>query len=271
MRPMRPRSVLLLLFLVPAQLAAAAACDSTCQAAQQASLQQLYGALGGPEWSRQQGWATAAPDYCTWQGVRCCSSNGLMARSTIPCPVTDAVAGLDLAGNKLAGPWPAAALSGLSESLVHLDVRGNQLTGSIPSSISGLASISRLYVDENSLTGPLPAALGQLGNLTEFSAAANRFSGGVPASLTDLQQLQWLLLDRNQLTGGVDAGLLQLPQLEVLDLQDNQLSGALPPIAVTGQQQQQCVLTGRHGMLGQWLVQHPNGLDISLPCHHGCH
>jgi hypothetical protein len=231
---MRPHGVLLLLCLLPAKLAAAAACDSTCQAAQRDSLQQLYGVLDGPEWSRQQGWATDAPDYCTWHGVRCCSSNGLMAGSSIPCPVTDAVAGLDLAGNKLAGPWPAAALSGVSDSLVHLDVRGNQLTGALPSSIGDLAQLSRLYVDENRLTGPLPAALGQLSNLTELSAAANKFTGGVPASLADLQQLQWLLLDRNRLTGGVDAGLLQLPQLEVLDLQENQLSGALPPIPATG-------------------------------------
>lgn len=220
---------------------AASVCDSTCQAAQQASLEQLYTDLGGPQWPKQQGWTQGA-SYCSWQGVRCCGSSNLMAGSSVPCPVEGAVAGLDLAGNSLSGAWPAAALSGLADSLVHLNMRSNQIAGGLPSSISDLTQLSRLYIDENRFTGPFPAALGQLSNLTEFSASSNGFSGSLPASLSNLDKLQWLLLDSNQLTGAVDADLLQLPQLEMLNLQNNQLSGALPPLSGVGKQS---ILPGR--------------------------
>jgi hypothetical protein len=222
---------------------AATVCDSTCQAAQRASLERLYDDLGGSGWSSQQGW-NQNEVYCTWQGVRCCDSSNLLPDSSIPCPVEGAVAGLDLAGNSLVGPWPAAALSGLAESLVHLNLRSNQLSGSLPSSISGLASLSRLLIDENRFTGPLPDEIGQLTNLTQFSAASNAFSGNLPAGLNNLQQLQWLLLDSNQLLGAVDAALLQLPQLEVLNLQDNQLSGALPALSGAGEHVRPCMRRG---------------------------
>lgn len=227
---------------------AASVCDNTCQAAQQASLEQLYSGLGGPQWLRQQGWTQGA-SYCSWQGVRCCGSNNLMAGSSVPCPVEGAVAGLDLSGNNLSGAWPAAALSGLADSLVHLNMRSNQLAGDLPSSISDLTQLFRLYIGDNRFTGPLPAALGQLNNLTQFSASSNGFSGSLPASLSNLDKLQWLLLDSNRLTGAVDADLLQLPQLEVLNLQSNQLSGALPLLSSTGKQSalsRQCMCAELH-------------------------
>lgn len=213
---------------------AATVCDGTCQTAQRASLEKFYDDLGGSGWSSQQGWNQNA-EFCTWQGVRCCDSSSLLPDSSIPCPVQGAVAGLDLAGNSLVGPWPAAALSGLADSLVHLNLRSNQLSGSLPSSISDLEALSRLIIDENRFAGPLPDEIGQLDNLTQFSAASNAFSGSLPAGLSSLQQLQWLLLDSNRLTGSVNADLLQLPQLEVLNLQDNQLSGALPALSGIGE------------------------------------
>lgn len=222
---------------------AATVCDSTCQAAQRASLEQLHDDLGGSGWTKQQGW-NQNTQYCTWQGVRCCSSSNLLPGSSISCPVEGAVAGLDLAGNNLVGPWPAAALAGLAESLVHVNLRSNQLSGSLSSSIGDLTQLSRLLIDENRFTGALPDEVGQLNNLTQFSAGSNAFSGSVPTALSNLQQLQWLLLDSNQLIGAVDADLLQLPQLEVLNLQDNQLSGALPGLSGSGEHMGPCMRIG---------------------------
>jgi hypothetical protein len=213
---------------------AAPACDTACQSAQRASLLRLYDDLQGPKWAKQQGWREQSAQYCAWQGVRCCGDTNLMAGSSLACPVAGAVAGLELPGNGLGGPWPAAALDGLKDTLVSLNLRSNQLTGPLPSSVSDLSVLSRLYIDNNKLTGPLPAALGSMANLTQLSASGNSFSGPLPASLADLTQLQWLLLDSNQLSGGVSAGVVQLPQLEVLNLQQNQLSGPLPAVTSAG-------------------------------------
>lgn len=223
----------LLLGLVPH---AAAVCDSSCLAAQKLSLQQLYSDLNGPQWSKQQGWAQATAAYCSWDGVRCCSSDNVMQGSTLACPLEGAVAGLDLAANNLAGAWPTAALAGLAASLVHLNLRSNQLSGPLPNSIQDLTELQRLYIDNNKLSGQLPSSLGTMTNLTQLSAASNSFSGPLPASLSNLAQLQWLLLDSNKLTGGLDGTLLQLPQLQVLNLQDNQLSGPLPALTGSGEE-----------------------------------
>jgi len=214
---------------------AAAVCDSSCQASQRTSLEQLYSDLNGSQWPKQLGWMQPAQPHCSWWGVRCCNSSNVLPGSSTPCPVSGGVAVLELAGNNLTGQWPAAALDGLSDSLVHLNLRSNQLTGSLPGSISNLVSLSRLNIDNNKLSGSLPSELGQLGNLTQLSAAGNRFSGAIPAGFGGLQQLQWLLLDSNRLTGSIPAALLQLPQLEVLKLQDNQLSGSLPDLTTTGE------------------------------------
>lgn len=213
---------------------AAAVCGVSCQAAQKISLEQFYNDLDGPRWGKQQGWLQPGQPHCSWQGVRCCDSSNVLPGTSTPCPVAGGVAGLDLAGNNLTGPWPAAALSGLSDSLVQLNLRSNKLSGNLPSSISNLGALSKLNIDNNKLTGPLPASMGQLANLTQFSAAGNKLSGALPAGLSDAQQLQWLLLDSNQLTGSVDPALLQLPQLEVLNLQDNRLSGPLPDLNTPG-------------------------------------
>lgn len=216
---------------------AAPACDTACQTAQRASLLRLYDDLGGPKWAKQQGWREQSAQYCAWQGVRCCGDTNLMAASSVACPVAGSVAGLDLPGNSLSGTWPAAALDGLKDTLVSLNLRSNQLIGPLPSSVSDLSVLYRLYIDNNKLSGPLPAELGSLSNLTQLSASGNGFSGPLPASLADLTQLQRLLLDGNQLSGGVSADVVQLPQLEVLNLQHNQLSGPLPEVSSAGAHQ----------------------------------
>jgi hypothetical protein len=241
MRRVPPAAAPLLAVLLGACViaAAGAVCGPSCQDSQAVALQQLYADLDGARWARQAGWRepTSAAPLCTWDGVACCSDDGLVDGSaSMACPLPGGVAGLQLAGNRLSGSWPGDALAALGGSLVALNLRSNSLTGSLPTSIGDdLPALVSLDVGANALSGPLPASLGQLTNLTHLSAGGNALSGPLPASaLGCLQSLRWLLLEHNALSGPLPAGLLQLPSLAALSLAYNRLSGPLPNLAAAG-------------------------------------
>ena len=138
-------------------------------------LEVLYDSTGGESWTNHGNWKTSTP-LGDWYGV-----------------TTDAagrVTELDLSGNELTGPVPAAL--GDLELLQTLNLADrwdppsrqwftNALTGPIPSSLGRLSNLRRLYLDGNELTGRIPDALGNLTNLESLSLGRNGLTGPIEA------------------------------------------------------------------------------------------
>ena len=182
-------------------------------ATDRAALEAFYDATGGPGWTDNTNWKTAAP-LDDWHGV-----------------TTDAggrVVGVNLFENGLAGPLPPAL--GNLGALQWLYLTGNALTGGIPAELGSLAKLEGLSLQENPLdSGPVPAWLGNLTELTWLHLGYTSRTGPIPSELGNLVNLEWLFLEENDLTGPV-TWLANLADLQILSLGGNWgLSGRLPP------------------------------------------
>ena len=217
----RRSAPLLAAFALWAGLAADAAAQGNA-AADRAALEALYDATGGPGWTDSTNWKTSAP-IGEWFGVS-----------------TDAagrVTGLELPGNGLKGPIPAALGDLALLQMLNLGYRWvstsqqsfeNALTGPIPPTLGRLTGVRTLDLGGNDLTAPIPAELGNLANLESLDLGSNLLTGPVPAWLGNLTDLRWLRLASNDLTGPVPDELGRLESLEELNLSINPLTGRLP-------------------------------------------
>ena len=138
-------------------LAAEAAAQGSV-ATVRAALVALYDTIGGTGWTDCTNWTTAAP-LGEWYGVT--------------ADADGRVTGLELPGNELAGPIPAAL--GELTLLRDLDL-GSRWDSTVQQSV------------ENTLTGPIPAELGNLTNLEWLSLAGNELTGSVPSWLGSTQE-----------------------------------------------------------------------------------
>ena len=148
-------------------------------------LEALYDATGGAGWTNRTNWKTSAP-LGEWFGV-----------------TTDAagrVTELDLKGNGLAGPIPAA-LQGLA-NLELLYLWGNRLTGPVPPWLGSMARLRLLNFGGNALTGAIPGALASLVNLELLYLWGNQLTGPIPAWLGSMTRLRWLSLGNNAFSSG---------------------------------------------------------------------
>ena len=204
-----------------AGLAAEAAAQGSA-ASDRAVLEALYDATGGPNWIDNTNWKTSAP-LGEWFGVTT-DTAGRVTR-------------LELPGNGLAGPIPAAP--GKLALLRNLDFGSrwdsaaqqsveNALTGPIPAELGNLANLERLFLGSNALTGPVPSRLGRLTSLRSLYLNGNELTGPIPAELGNLANLEWLSLGGNALTGPVPSWLGRLTSLRSLSLGSNALTGPVP-------------------------------------------
>src|SRR5882724_5312464 len=138
---------------------------ATIPAEENAALQALYNATGGPTWTTKTNWLGAAGTECTWYGVMC--NNTL-----------DHVIGISLWGNNLTGQLPSGLFAPFA-SLETFAVDSNRLTGPIPA-LDALTNLQDFGAAHNQLTGPIPSLSNQL-NLIAFSVDHNQLSGPIPA------------------------------------------------------------------------------------------
>ena len=175
--------------------AAAPAAAQGSVAMDRAALVALYEATGGPTWTINTNWSTAA-DLSEWHGVT--------------TDATGRVTEVSLSQNMLSGEIPAEL--GNLTSLQILSLWGNELSGEIPAELGNLTSLEILYLNENMLSGEIPAELGNLTSLQRLFLSRNMLSGEIPAELGDMTSLQRLSLWDNELTGEIPAELGNLSQ-----------------------------------------------------------
>ena len=209
-------------------------------------LEVLYDSTGGESWTNRGSWKTSAP-LGDWHGVT--------------TDTAGRVTELDLSGNDLTGPIPAAlgdlkllqelnlaerwdstsrqwltnALAGpipdelgRLENLSSLSLSGNELTGRIPDALGNLANLESLRLGGNGLTGPIPSSLGRLANLRSLRLGGNELTGRIPDALGNLANLRSLRLGGNELTGPIPAALGRMSNLRWLNLGGNELTGRIP-------------------------------------------
>ena len=148
----------------------------------------LYDSTEGESWTNRRNWKTSAP-LGEWHGVT--------------TDTAGRVTELDLSGNELTGPIPAAL--GNLELLQTLNLGGR------------LDSTSRQWIT-NTLTGPIPDELGRLENLALLDLGWNELTGRIPDALGNLAYLESLDLGRNGLTGPIPSSLGRLSNLWRLSL-----------------------------------------------------
>ena len=159
-----------------------------------ATLEALYDALGGDDWTNNTGWKTNAP-LGEWHGVTT-NADGW-------------VVGLDLNNNGLAGQIPRE-IDDLAR-LEELYLFGNSLTGQIPTEIGNLPSLADLRLGGNALTGQVPPEIGDLSNLGHLWLQDNALTGQVPLELGNLSNVQTLYLNATSLEGPLPNELVGLP------------------------------------------------------------
>ena len=180
-------------------------------ATDRAALVALYEATGGPTWTINTNWSTAA-DLSEWHGVT--------------TDATGRVTEVSLSQNMLSGEIPAEL--GNLTSLERLYASRNMLSGEIPAELGNLTSLQRLFLSRNMLSGEIPAELGDMTSLQRLSLWGNELTGEIPAELGNLVSLEVLYLHENMLSGEIPAELGNLVSLQKLYLWDNELTGAIP-------------------------------------------
>jgi len=187
-------------------------------------LEEMYYAMGGPNWFNKSGWDTfddvlLTPSYpCNstspWFGVNCSAGH---------------VITITLESNNLQGTIPSTFGSwNLASNLQRLDLSGkkNFLYGSVPFDIVG-PKLSELLLHSNAFNGSLPSLAGAA--LTKYFVELNKFSGQLPAMNEMSSSLKYINVGYNSLTGRIDE-FCNLPygNLVRLTLEFNQFYGGIP-------------------------------------------
>ncbi|OEL37882.1 putative leucine-rich repeat receptor-like protein kinase, partial [Dichanthelium oligosanthes] len=127
-----------------------------------------------------------------------------------------------LDNNNFSGSIPPTL--GLLKTLEVLRIDNNHLlTGPVPSNINNLTKLGELHLANSKLTGPLPDLTGMI-SLSFVYLENLGISGQLPQPLFSLLALQTLRLRGNNFNGTLTIGSDFSTQLQLIDLQDNQIS-----------------------------------------------
>ena len=177
------------------------------------ALVSFYNETNGPNWNENTNWLSAEP-LDEWFGVSTDASGR--------------VTSLNLQGNNLLGPLPAAL--GRLDKLEILNLSINDLSGSIPPELGKLGRLRELGLSHCWISGTIPPELWRLAELETLDMRDNpTLTGTLPVELGQLTKLKYLALNANDLYGPIPETLVQLTELEELGLGYNSFSGSIPP------------------------------------------
>lgn len=177
---------------------------------------------------------------CSWTGITCEVSNGVMQITDINQNGTSDGGFLTreifvtLHESLISFRWTNSSLSGTlppeigSQHLKVLSLHNNALTGSLPKDIFGATSLELLSLHSNNFTGSIMDNFENMTNLTALYLDSNKFSGTIPKSIGMLSKLVDLRLRHNNLYGTIPAQLGTLPDLQILFIDTNNLTGSIP-------------------------------------------
>ncbi|KAK1390192.1 Inactive leucine-rich repeat receptor-like serine/threonine-protein kinase [Heracleum sosnowskyi] len=149
-------------------------------------------------------------NVCKWSGVKQC----LQGRVTK----------LVLEHLNLSGNLDERSLNKLDQLRV-LSFKNNSLSGQIPS-LSGLANLKSLFLNQNNFSGEFPATISGLHRLKVVVLSQNQISGEIPASVVNIRRLYVLYVEDNLLTGPIPG--FNQTGLRFLNVSNNQLYGEIP-------------------------------------------
>jgi hypothetical protein len=112
-------------------------------------------------------------------------------------------------------------------NLQILRLHGANFTGAIPTTLSNLADLRQIWLQENTLTGAVPD-MSAASELATLRLTGNQFTGQIPAYLETLPKLVDVRLGDNLLTGVIPDFIGNMVQLQLFACQDNQLTGGFP-------------------------------------------
>lgn len=125
--------LLFLCWLAPSasQMNSSVECNTTCQSAQLASMRALFTALGARPAPAGTFTFPNLPEHCSWGGVNCCNSSGLVAVSpeyssaiAVPCFSPGGIVSVNLPYQGLTGILPDGPWSELAASMQIIDLTG---------------------------------------------------------------------------------------------------------------------------------------------------
>ena len=78
--------------------------------------------------------------------------------------------------------------------VANISLQGKGLSGTIPAAMSGLKSLTGLYLHFNALNGILPKEIADLTELSDLYLNVNSLSGDIPREIGNMSNLQGRLL-----------------------------------------------------------------------------
>ncbi|PKV51938.1 Leucine-rich repeat (LRR) protein [Aquimarina sp. MAR_2010_214] len=172
------------------------------------TLNQLYTATNGANWTNNTNWLTDAP-LCDWYGV------------TV---VNNAIVSIELPNNNLTGDVSSVLFEFLT-NLGTLNLKENNLSG--PLNNLHIRKLKVLDISKNNFSGSLDIGK-QVISLSYLDASENNFSGEVLLeyfSGDNFASLQYLNISSNQLTGLLPEEFSLLSNIETFDISNNNLTG----------------------------------------------
>ncbi len=182
-----------------------------------AILMQIYDAMDGPNWKKQDNWGTDA-GLNTWAGVGFDNENGIYSlrfddfglKGEIPDAIGELTGLRDFFFKN--EPGVTGTLPDSFRKLINLtsvNIHNTSMT-SLPDLFDGMKELDYVFVYYNKqMTGPLPESLGNSEKLQSILIQDNAFTGTIPASWARLLDVQGTNLLWNHLSGEIPETILQ--------------------------------------------------------------
>jgi len=217
----------------PLNLLANGAATPVARFVQRYIVMTIFFSTGGPGWTKVDNWLTGS-DECEWYGLECSNVTipnvPIIAENTTLADSSNveshAVISLQLQKNNLVGSLPSEI--GFLLECTIIGLYGNLLVGKLPTTVSNIDPLEKLWLDNNKFVGNIPTEYGMFANLNDLSVYANKLSGSIPSEIGGLTRLERFWASGMLLTGHLPTQLGNCHSLMNLYLDANQLSGSMP-------------------------------------------